>query len=102
MRILWTLFKIMVGLAIAIPVGLIALAVTVGVLGTLVGLAVLALKLACVAFVAYGVFRLARHLFWPSATPKAAPLVRELPQAQDPYYQAAMRELDSELGTTAR
>lgn len=102
MRILWTLFKIMIGLAIAIPVGLIALAVTVGILGTLVGLAVLTLKLACVALVAYGVFRVARHLLWPSRKTPPAPLMRELPSVSDPYYQAAMRELDSELGPTAR
>ena len=102
MRMLWTLFKIMVGLAIAIPVGLIALAVTVGIVGTLVGLAVLTLKLACIAFVAYGAFRVARHLFWPARPPKANPVLRDLPAASDPYYQAAMRELDSELGPTAR
>jgi hypothetical protein len=102
MRILWTLFKLMVGLAIAIPVTLVVLAVTVGIVGTLVGLAVLALKLACIAFVAYGAFRVARHLFWPARKPKNVPSMRELPAVSDPYYQAAMRELDSELGPTAR
>jgi hypothetical protein len=97
MRILWTLFKVMLGLAIAIPVGIIVLALTVGVLGTLFAFAVLALRLAIIAAVGYGAFRLARHLFFSPSTPKVAPL-RDLPPV-DPYYQAAVRELDAELGT---
>ena len=96
MRILWTLFKVCLGLAIAIPVGLFVLALTAGVVGTLVGLAFMALRLAILGLIAYGVFRLARHLFWPAAAP-VVPRVRELPAA-DPYYEAAMRELDTELG----
>ena len=99
MRILWTLFKVIVGLAIAIPVGLLALAVTVGAVGTVIGLAIAALKLACVAFVGYGLYRFARFVLAPA--PKTIPRVSELPPA-DPYYQAAMRELDSELGRPAR
>jgi hypothetical protein len=96
MRIVWTLIKIVVGLAIAIPLGIFALALTVGVVGTLMGLAILAIKVACLALIGYGVYRIGRGLFAPSrkVTP---PSVRELPQV-DPYYQAAMRELDSELG----
>jgi hypothetical protein len=96
MRILWTLLKVIVGLAIAIPVGIIVLALTAGVLGTLLAFAILALRLAIVGFVGYGLFRLAKHLFF-SPSPAPAP-VRDLPPA-DPYYQAAMRELDTELGT---
>ena len=94
MRILWTLLKIIIGLAIAIPLGIMALALTAGVLGTLFGLAVLVLKLACVALVGYGVFRLARAMFVPSRKP--APPIPEL-RSVDPYYEAAMRELDSEI-----
>jgi hypothetical protein len=104
MRILWTLLKVIVGLAIAIPVGLLALALTMGLVGTLVGLAVVALKLACIAFVGYGLYRVARFFFAPRATPMATPMatpIRELPRA-DPYYEAAMRELDSEMGRPAR
>jgi hypothetical protein len=96
MRIIWTLLKVIVGLAIAIPVGLLVLALTVGLVGTLMGLAVLAAKLAVLGFIGYGVFRVGRALFAPSRKASPAP-VRELPQV-DPYYQAAMRELDSELG----
>lgn len=100
MRILWTLLKVIVGLAIAIPVGILALALTAGFVGTLVGLAVMALKLACIAFVGYGLYRVARFVFSPSSK-TAAPVVHELP-ARDPYYEAAMRELDAEFRGPAR
>jgi len=95
MRILWTLLKVIVTLAVAIPLGLLTLALTVGVVGTLLGLAIVALKLACIAAAAYGLYRVARHVFAPAPKPAR---VRELPPV-DPYYTAAMRELDSELGT---
>jgi hypothetical protein len=95
MRILWTLFKIVIGLAIAIPVGMFVLAMTVGVVGTVIGLVVAAVRLACVGLVAYGVFRLARFFFAPRAQ-QPKPASPELASI-DPYYAAAMRELDSEL-----
>jgi hypothetical protein len=100
MRILWTLLKIVIGLAIAIPLGVLALALTLGVLGTLLGLAILALKLACVALVGYGAFRVLRRVVGHSSGGCATRL-RELP-APDPYYRAAMRELDAELGHSVR
>jgi hypothetical protein len=96
MRILWTLFKVIIALAIAIPLGIIALVLALGILGGLLGLAVLALKLAIVAFVGSGLFRMARHLFAPARKPTAQP-VHELTMP-DPYYEAAMRELDVEMG----
>jgi hypothetical protein len=96
MRILWTLLKVVIGLAIAIPVGILVLALTLGVVGTLMGLAVLAVKLAVLGFIGYGIFRLGRALFAPSRKTSTPP-IKELPLV-DPYYQAAMRELDSELG----
>ena len=98
MRILWTLLKVIIGLAIAIPLGIAALAISLGILGGLLGLAVLALKLACVGFIGYGLFRLGRSLLGGSPAPKAQP-VRQLPMS-DPYYDAAMRELDSEMGVS--
>ena len=104
MRILWTLLKIVIGLAVAIPLGVLALALALGVLGTLLGLAILALKLACVALVGYGAFRLLRRVLGHSSghsSGNRAPLPRELP-APDLYYQAAMRELDAELGHSVR
>jgi hypothetical protein len=100
MRILWTLVKVIVGLAVAIPLGVIALALTLGVLGTLIGVAVLALKLACVALVGYGAFRVLRLALGRSSTPRPTH-VSALP-TPDPYYRDAMRELDAELGPSAR
>jgi threonine/homoserine/homoserine lactone efflux protein len=105
MRVLWTLLKIVIGLAIAIPLGMLALALTLGVLGTLFGLAMLALKLACIALVGYGAFRILRRVVGRSPRHRSPrdrePLARELP-APDPYYRAAMRELDAELGHSVR
>lgn len=95
MRIMWALFKIIIALAITIPVALFALALTAGVVVTFVGLAITALRLACIALVGYGVYRIGRFFFAPTSA-SVKPLVSELP-APDPYYVAAMRELDSEL-----
>ena len=100
MRIFWTLLKMVVALAVAIPVGLLVLALTVGLVSTLMGLTVLAAKLAVMGLIGYGAYRVGRALLGSSRKPTAAP-VRELPQV-DPYYQAAMRELDSELGPVSR
>jgi hypothetical protein len=95
MRILWKLLKVIIGLAIAIPLLIVVLVTTVGILGALLGLAILALKLAFLGFAAYGLFRVAKYVFAPA--PRARPAnVHELP-APDPYYEAAMRELNSEL-----
>ena len=94
MRILWTLFKVILGLAIAIPLGILALALTAGLVGTLVVLALLVLKVACLALVGYGAYRLGRLLFAPAR--KGSATLPEL-SAPDPYYQAAVRELDAEL-----
>jgi len=95
MRILWTFLKVVIVLAIAIPVSILMLAMALGILGALVGIAVLALKVAVVALVGLGAFRLiARLLGGPasrSTTSAALPPV-------DPHYEAAMRELDRELG----
>jgi hypothetical protein len=99
MRVLWTLIKIIVGLAIAIPLGIVALALTVGLVGTLLGIAIVMLKLACVGLVGYGVYRVARLVFAPAKA--LLPPVRELPPT-DRYYEAAMRELDTELGRSGR
>ena len=96
MRILWTLLKVVVGLMVVLPVAIVALVFTIGVAGALLGLAIIALKLAFVGLLAYGAFRLARGMFGSHAPPPA--VVRELPEPADRYYEAAMRELDTELG----
>lgn len=94
-RILWTLFKIVVGAAILVPIVVLAAGLAFGLVATVVGLVVAAVRLAVIGLFGYGLYRVARHFFAPSAKPPkvAAP---ELPSA-DPYYSAAMRELDAEL-----
>ncbi len=98
MRILWTLLKVIIGLAIAVPLGIVALVFALGILGSLLGLAILVLKFAVLGLVGYGLFRAMRYLFAPAAKSTPGP-ARELPMP-DPYYQAAMRELDKEMGHT--
>jgi hypothetical protein len=100
MRLLWTFVKVVLALALIVPLGIIAAATALGVLGALVGLAILALKIAVVGLVAWGAFSLLRALLRSGRPRRAeAPVVRELPPV-DPHYAAAMRELDRELGTT--
>jgi hypothetical protein len=103
MRILWTLLKVAIGLMVAIPLAIVALGLTIGVLGAVFALAVIALKLAFVGLIAYGVFRLARRMFAPSIKPVTGVReLRELGEPRDRYYEAAMRELDAELGPASR
>jgi hypothetical protein len=94
-RIVWTLFKIIIGLAVAIPVGMLVLGMTFGLVGIAVALVSAAVRLACIGLVGYGLYRVARFFFAPAAKPPkgAAPELASV----DPYYVAAMRELDSEL-----
>jgi len=93
MRVLWTLVKIVIALALAIPLSIIMLATALGILGALVGIAILALKLAVVALVGWGVFRLIARLLGGARRNE----IKDLPPV-DPHYEAAMRELDRELG----
>ena len=79
MRILWTLLKVMIGLAIAIPVCLFVL----GLVGTVIGLAFIAARLALVGLAGYGLFRVARHFFRPSPA-TVPPAIRELPSVDHP------------------
>ena len=94
MKVLWTLVKIVVALAIFIPVSLI-------VLGTVVGLAALAFRLALLALVAYGALKIVGRLV---RGPKPSPALKEIPSLRpvDPYYSEAMRELDREIGDPIR
>jgi hypothetical protein len=96
MRVVWTFIKIVVALALAIPISIIVLATALGILGALVGVALLALKVAVVGLIGWGVFRLiSRLLIGPAEGHRRK--VEELPPV-DPHYEAAMRELDRELG----
>ena len=96
MRLIWTLVKIAVAVAIIVPLAIVALGIGMGILGVLFGLAILVLKLAVLGLVGYGVFRFASRLFGGSKAP-AVPVPKQLP-TYDRHYEAAMRELDRELG----
>lgn len=99
MKVLWTFLKIVLVLALLGPLAIIALATTLGILGALVGLAFFALRIAFVGFVIWAVYRLAKALFGSDAPKPVSPEVRSLPPG-DPHYEAALRELDRELGST--
>ena len=96
MRIIWTLLKVIIGLAIAIPLAIVVFATTLGVLGALLGLAFFALKLAIFALVVVAGFKLVSRMFRSKSAP-VTNRARTLPPA-DPHYDAAMRELEIELG----
>ena len=100
MRVIWTLVKVIIGLAIAIPLAMIVFATTLGVLGALIGLAFVALKFAIFALLAVGAFKLLARLFRSTPVP-AGQVSKALPPV-DPHYEAAMRELDMELGGRSR
>jgi len=102
MRVLWTLLKVSIGLAVAIPVAFLALALTAGLVGTVFALVIIALKLAIVGAIGYGLYRLARAIFAPPRKAPSAPIRELSAPAPDPYYDAAVRELDAELGVRPR
>jgi len=94
MKVLWTLFKVVIALALVIPVSIFLLATALGIFGALLGLAVVAFKVGILALIGYGAFRLLARLLGGSPRPRP---VEQLPPV-DPHYEAAMRELDRELG----
>ena len=101
MKVLWTLVKVAVVAALIIPVGIIAMALALGIFGAVLGLAVFALRLALIGLVAYGAFKLVMRLFRGPA-PRPQPVAPAALPPVDPYYQAAMRELDRDIGYTPR
>lgn len=103
MKVLWTLLKVVIALLVVVPVSIIVLATALGILGALVGLAVLALKLVVFGLICWGAFRLIAHLLCGPSRARRKPQIAELPLSPvDPHYEAAMRELDQELGHVAR
>jgi hypothetical protein len=100
MRFIWTFVKVVIALALAIPLAIIVLGVGFGILGALIGLAVLALKFAVLGVAAWGLFRLVRYLLGGSPPRRAPDASRQIYTA--PHYDAAMRELDRELGEVPR
>lgn len=97
MRVLWTLGKVLLALVLIVPVAMIALATMLGLLGIVFGLTILAIKLAIVGAILWGGFRLFRSLFSSASPSPRAGTQAQLPP-RDPHYEAAMRELDLELG----
>src|SRR5262245_63425703 len=97
MRLLWTLLKIVVALCLVIPVSIIVMATVLGLFGAFLGLAILTLRLAVAGLVVFGLFKLATTLFGGSRSRPRPVEVKPLPPI-DPYYAAAKRELDRELG----
>lgn len=97
MNVLWTLLKVVLALVLVIPVGIIVLATMLGIFGALLGLAIMALRIAVVGLVIYGAYKLISRLM---RDPAQAPAPREIASAPraDPYYESAMRELDRDVG----
>jgi hypothetical protein len=98
---LWKLAKIVLALALAIPLSIIVLVTAVGTLGALFAIAVLVLKVAVVGLIGWGVYRLITSLMRGSTAAPKRPVVSQLPPV-DRHYEAAMRELDRELGEVPR
>jgi hypothetical protein len=101
MRILWTTVKLVIALVVVVPISIIVLGVTLGLFGALIGLAIVTLRLAIFGLLAWGLFRLAGNLVGGRVRGAQSEAMPELPPP-DPHYEAAMRELDRELGGTAR
>ena len=93
MKVLWTLLKVAAALVLVIPVSLLIL----GVVGTVLGLAIMLLRIALIGLLAYGAFKLIARLVRGPATRVEPRMTRELGTPADPYYQAAMRELDRDI-----
>lgn len=103
MKVLWTFLKVVLALLIVVPVSIIVLTTALGVLGALFGLAVLGLKLAVFGLIGWAAFRLIGRLVCGESRSRRKSQIGELPAAPvDPHYEAAMRELDRELGHAAR
>jgi hypothetical protein len=97
MRVLWTMVKVALALVLVIPVCIIVLATALGLFGALLGLAVLTLRLAIVGLMLWGGYRLVKWMF-RDRSPAPRPMeIADVPRV-DRHYEAAMRELDRELG----
>jgi hypothetical protein len=101
MKVLWTLLKVVIVLVVAVPLSIIVLATALGILGALVGVAMLALKVVVFGLVGWAAFRLIARLLGAPSRDRRKSVIAELPPV-DPHYEAAMRELDRELGSAAR
>lgn len=96
MKVLWTFAKVVIVLALAIPVSIIALTTALGIFGVLVGLAALAVRLAVVCGIAYVAYRVIKALVGGPST-AVQPRQIDAPRV-DPYYEAAVKEVDRDIG----
>jgi hypothetical protein len=101
MRLLWTVLKVAIALVFALPIAIIILATALGIFGALLGLAFLALRIAVIGLLCWGAFRFVAWLLRGATSQSPQREVKPLPQV-DPHYEAAMRELDRELGHVSR
>lgn len=101
MGLLWTFVKVALALALVIPLSVIVFATALGVFGALLGLAFLVLRLAVIGLIGWGVFLLIARLFRGPAPSSRPSELKQMPPV-DPYYEAARRELDRELGEVSR
>jgi Na+-transporting methylmalonyl-CoA/oxaloacetate decarboxylase gamma subunit len=93
MKVLWTIVKVALALVLVIPVSLLML----GLFGTVLGLAVMLLRLAILGLLVYGAFKLAGRLMRGPADQRVEPKATPRLSAVDPYYREALRELDRDL-----
>lgn len=97
MKFLWTLLKVALALALVVPVSIVVLGLALGLFGALVGLSLVALRIAIFCLILWAGFRLVKWAFLGTAQQPSPREIRALPPV-DPHYEAAMRELDRELG----
>ena len=93
MKVLWMLLKVAVALVLVIPASLLML----GLFGTVLGIAILLLRLAFIGLLAFGAFKLIARLLRGPAPRVDRKETQRLTTPADPYYQAAMRELDRDI-----
>jgi hypothetical protein len=96
-RVLWTLFKIVLALVLLVPLSILVLATTLGILGALVGLAVFALRIAFAGLLVYGAVKFIGWLIRDKTPAPAPQQIADVPR-MDPYYESALRELDRDVG----
>ena len=97
MRLLWTLGKVLLALILVVPAAMIVLVTMLWLLGTVLGLTIFAIKLLMLGVIGWGAIRLFKALFGSSSShPRVETPV--LSPSRDLHYEAAMRELDQELG----
>jgi hypothetical protein len=95
--------EIALALALVIPAGFIVLATVLGIFGALMGLAFMALRIALICLIVWGALKFGMWLFrsMTASSPTQPIEVKSLPPV-DRHYEAAMRELDRELGEVRR